>query len=84
MIENKGNRRIWVGAAVAVFAAGVLIRELLRSGRVGGDLLTHWYGHAGITAVVITTAAAGLYFLHRAYRSRPSEPAHHTDPANPS
>lgn len=88
MNENKGNRRIWVGAAVAVFAAGVLTRELIRSGRVGGDLLTHWYGQAGLTVIAITTAATGLYFLNRAYRTRRAEPAepasHQMDPANPS
>jgi hypothetical protein len=91
MSENKGIRRIWVGAAVAVFAAGVVTREVIRSGHAGGDLLTHWWGQVALTAVAITTVATGMYLLNRAYRNRRAEQAeqgepasHRMDPANPS
>jgi hypothetical protein len=69
MTNNNGSRRRrLVCAAVAVFGAGVIGRELIRSGTVAEGLLTHWYGHAGVTAIVFVTAGTGMYLLHRAYR----------------
>ena len=68
--DNASNRGWWVGAAVAVLAAGVIVRELVRSGTVADGLLSHWYGQAGLTAVVLLVAATALYLLHRAYRRR--------------
>lgn len=59
-----------MGAAVAVLAAGVIVRELVRSGAVADGLLSHWYGQAGLTAVVFFVAGTSLYSLHRAYRRR--------------
>jgi len=59
-----------VGAAVAVFAAGVIGRELVRSGAVAEGLLSHWYGHVGVTVAVLVVAGTGLYMLNRAYRRR--------------
>lgn len=55
---------------MAVFAAGVIGRELVRSGAVAGGLLSHWYGHVGLTVAVLVVAGTGLYLLHRAYRRR--------------
>jgi hypothetical protein len=68
--ENASRRRWWVGAAVAVFAAGVVGRELVRSGTVAEGLLSHWYGHVGSAVVVLVVTGTGLYLLHRAYRRR--------------
>jgi len=70
--DNASRRNWWVGAAVAVFAAGVIGRELIRSGTVGGDLLSHWYGHVALTVAVLAVVGAGLHMLHRAYR-RPGD-----------
>ncbi len=67
--DNASRRRWWVGAAVAVFAAGVIGRELIRSGTVAGNLLPHWYGHVALSAAALAVAGTGLYLLHRAYRS---------------
>ena len=67
--DNPSRRRWLAGAAVAVFAAGVTGRELIRSGTVAGDLLSQWYGRAGLTVAGLAVVFTGLYLLHRAYRS---------------
>ncbi|MBO4159262.1 MULTISPECIES: hypothetical protein [Micromonospora] len=46
-----------------------MTEELLRSGTLADGLLDHWWGHVGSTALLLGGVGAGLYFLHRAYRS---------------
>lgn len=68
--DNASKRGWWVGAAVAVFAAGIVARTLIRSGAVAEGLLSHWYGHVGLTVAALLAAGTVLYLLHRAYRRR--------------
>ena len=68
--DDASRRRWWVAAAVAVLAAGVIGRELVRSGTVAGDLLSHWYGHVGLAVAAVAVAGTALYLLTRAHRNR--------------
>ena len=68
--DDASRQGWWAGAAVAVLAAGVIVRGLIRSGAVADGLLSHWYGQAGLTAGALLVAGTTLYMLHRAYRRR--------------
>lgn len=68
MTKNNGSRRLWVGAAVAVLATGMIGRALVQSGTVTGGPLTHWYGQVALGAAAFAVAGAALYLLDRAYR----------------
>lgn len=70
MTNENVVRRIWVAAAVVILGAGVVGRELIRSGTVGGSLWATWYGQAGAAVVLIAVVAAAGYLLDRAYRNR--------------
>ena len=59
-----------MGAAVAVFAAGVIGREFVRSGAVAEGLLSHWYGHVGVTRLSLSSRARACTCWTRAYRRR--------------
>ncbi|MGC5660334.1 hypothetical protein ACN261_08000 [Micromonospora sp. WMMD723] len=67
--DRNTGRRGWIAAAIAVLAVAVVMEELLRSGTLAEGLLDHWWGHVGSTVLLLGGVGAGLYFLHRAYRS---------------
>ena len=70
MTNENVTRRIWVAAAVVILGAGVVGRELVRSGTVGEGLLSTWYGQVGLSVVAFAVVGVAGLLMNRAYRRR--------------
>jgi uncharacterized membrane protein len=70
MTNESVIRRIWVSVAVVVLGAGVVGRELIRSGFVGDGLVSTWYGQVGLTVAGLAVVGLAGLLIDRAYRRR--------------
>ena len=62
------DKKRWLGAAIVAGAAGTVGGKLVQSGTIADDLVRHWYGQVGLSAVALAVAAIVLFCLDRAYR----------------
>ena len=67
-MTDQTRRRLLVGTAATLFAAGSITGKLIVSDTLAGGLLDHWLGHVAVGAMVLTVSLAGLHLLDRAYR----------------
>ncbi len=67
-MTNQTRRRLLVGTAITLYAAGVVTVKLIVSDTLAAGLLDHWLGHVAVAAMVMAVVFAGLHLLDRAYR----------------
>ena len=75
---------MWIGAAVAVLAVGMVTREVVRSGMVRLGLLDHWWGYLAYAITGIALVGAGMHMLGRADRPREGQNQPERDEERPT
>ncbi|WP_130510949.1 hypothetical protein [Krasilnikovia cinnamomea] len=68
---GNSGQRWWIGAAITLFAALMILRGLVRAGSFAdAPLLRHWYVQLAIGVAAAAGSAAMFWLLGRAYRRR--------------
>jgi hypothetical protein len=70
MTRENRSRRILVGAGIGLLGAAVVVRELVRSGAVAGDLFGGWLGEIAAGVACLAVSGVAVFLFDRAYRRR--------------